>query len=121
MLGGEPVEFAQYTSIRYTETLELEGLTPSIGTIGDAYDNAAAESVMGLLNHEAIAKGSPFRTGPLKTKSDVEGIVLDWVTCYNSERLHSTLGNIPPEEYGQIYYPQNHGPSTGDAANKTAA
>ena len=58
--------------------------------------------------------------GSLKTESDVEGIVLDWVTCYNSERLHSTLGNIPPEEYGQIYYAQNHGPSTGDAANTAA-
>ena len=67
---------SQYTSIRYTDTLELEGLTPSIGTIDDAYDNATAESVMGLLEHEAIAKDSPFRTGPLRTEADAEEIVL---------------------------------------------
>lgn len=112
---------SQYTSIRYTDTLELEGLTPSIGTIGDAYDNAAAESVMGLFKHEAIAKGSPFRTGAIRTEADVEEILLDWVTWYNTERLHSALGNIPPEEYEQTYYAQSHGTSTGDAANKTAA
>ena len=112
---------SQYTSIRYTDTLQLEGLTPSIGTVGDAYDNAAAESVMGLFKHEAIAKGSPFRVGPLKTESEVQEIVLDWVQWYNNDRLHSALGNIPPEEYERTYYAQDHGPSTGDAANKTAA
>jgi putative transposase len=52
---------SQYTSIRYTDTLMLEGLQPSIGSVGDAYDNAAAETVMGLFKNEAVVTGSPFR------------------------------------------------------------
>jgi len=112
---------SQYTSIRYTDTLVLEGLQASIGTVGDAYDNAAAETVMGLFKNEAIAKDSPFRTGPLRTETDVVEIVFDWVNWYNTERLHSALGNIPPEEYERNYYAETNGPSTGDAANKTAA
>jgi putative transposase len=112
-----PVESAQYTSIRFTETVALEGLTAPIGTVGDAYDNAAAETVMGLFN----AKNSPFRTGALKGLPDVEEITYDWVSWYNNERLHSFLGNIPPEEYERNYYAQNIDAPTGDAANKTAA
>lgn len=69
----------QYTSIRYTDTLEIEGLVPSIGSVGDAYDNAAAETVMCLFKNEAVAKGSPFRSGALKTESDVVEVVFDWV------------------------------------------
>lgn len=112
---------SQYTSIRFTDTLVLEGLQASIGTVGDAYDNAAAETVMGLYKNEAIANGSPFRTGPLKTITDVQEITFDWVDWYNNQRLHSYLGNIPPEEYEATYYAENTAPSTGDAANKTAA
>ena len=112
---------SQYTSIRFTETVALEGLTASIGTVGDAYDNAAAETIMGLFKNEAIRNGSPFRTGPLKGLPDVEEVTFDWVSWYNNERLHSFLGNIPPEEYERNYYAQNIGASTGDAANKTAA
>lgn len=56
---------SQYTSIRYTDTLDIEGLVPSIGSVGDAYDNAAAETVMGLFKNEAVAKASPFRNGAL--------------------------------------------------------
>ena len=116
-----PLEPTQYTSIRFTETVALEGLTASIGTVGDAYDNAAAETIMGLFKNEAIRNGSPFRTGPLKGPPDVEEVTFDWVSWYNNERLHSFLGNIPPEEYERNYYAQNIGASTGDAANKTAA
>ena len=112
---------SQYTSIRFTETVAFEGLVASIGSVGDAYDNAAAETVMGLFKNEAIAKGSPFTAGPLKTITDVEETTIDWVHWYNNQRLHSALGNIPPEEYERNYYAENHGPSTGDAANKTAA
>ena len=112
---------SQYTSIRFTETVVLEGLTASIGSVGDAYDNAAAETVMGLYKNEAIAKNSPFWTGPLKTIADVEEITFDWVNWYNNERLHGYLGNIPPEEYEQNYYAGLIGSSPGDAANKTAA
>ena len=112
---------SQYTSIRFTETVALAGLVASIGSVGDAYNNAAVETVMGLYKNEATAKGSPFQTGPLRTLADVEEITFDWVDWYNNDRLHSALGNIPPEEYEQNYYAETNGPSTGDAANKTAA
>jgi hypothetical protein len=63
--------------VRFTETVALEGLTASIGTVGNACDNAAAGTVMGLFKNEAIAKNSPFRTGALRTIADVEEITLD--------------------------------------------
>jgi transposase InsO family protein len=73
------LELGQYTSIRFTETLALEQLLPSIGSLGDAYDNACAETVVGLYKNEAIAKRSPFWRGPLKNLEDVEEITLSWV------------------------------------------
>lgn len=112
---------SQYTSIRYTDTLEIEGLVPSIGSVGDAYDNAAAETVMGLFKNEAVAKGSPFRAGALKTESDVVEVVFDWVFWYNNDRLHSSLGHQTPEEFEQTYYDENSGSLPDAAAHKTAA
>ena len=98
---------SQYTSLRYTDTMDLEGLRPSIGTVGDAYDNAQAESVMGLFKNEAVRKDSPFRTGPLKTVTDVEDLTLAWVTWYNQDRLHSTIGYQTPSEAEQQYYQES--------------
>ncbi|MGM7679392.1 integrase core domain-containing protein [Microbacterium sp. A94] len=69
--------------------------------------NAAAETVMGLYKNEATQKGSPFWTGPLKTLADVEELTFDWVDWYNNERLHSALGNIPPEEFEAAYYDES--------------
>ncbi|TFD13525.1 IS3 family transposase [Cryobacterium sp. TMT1-2-2] len=112
---------SQYTSIRFTETVALEGLVASIGTVGDAYDNAAAETVMGLYKNEAVAKNSPFVTGPLKTLADVEKLTFDWLDWYNNRRLHSALGNMPPAEYEVNYYAGTNGPINIEAANKTAA
>lgn len=112
---------SQYTSIRFTETVALEGLVASIGSVGDAYDNAAAETVMGLFKNEAIRNGSPFRTGALKGLADVEEVTFDWVNWYNNERLHSFLGDVPPEEFEANYYAGKTGPSADEAANKTAA
>lgn len=112
---------SQYTSVRFTETVALEGLAASIGSVGDAYDNAAAETVMGLFKNEAIRNGSPFRTGPLKGLADVEEVTFDWVAWYNNERLHSFIGDLPPEEFEANYYAGKTGPSADDAANKTAA
>lgn len=88
----------------FAETLAVEGIAASIGSIGDAYDNALAESTIGLFKNEAIRDGSPFRTGPLRTIDDVEWVTAGWVDWYNNRRLHSTLGNIPPEEYESAYY-----------------
>ena len=103
-----------------TETVALHGLSASIGSVGDAYDNAAAESTIGLYKNEAVAAGSPFRTGPLRNLSDVETLTMNYVHWYGNERLHSQLGNVTPEEYEQAYYATTGSPS-GDAANKKTA
>lgn len=66
--------------------------------------NALAESTIGLFKNEAIRDGSPFRSGPLRTIDDVEWVTAGWVDWYNSRRLHSTLGDIPPDEYEAAYY-----------------
>lgn len=76
---------------------------------------------MGLYNDEAIAKGSPFRAGPLKDLADVEELTLDWLDWYNNRCLHSSLGNIPPEECETNDYAETTGPLNDEAANKTAA
>jgi transposase InsO family protein len=116
-----PLEPGQYTSIRFTETLALQGLSASIGSVGDAYDNAVAESVIRLYKHEAVAAGSPFRTGPLRTVTDVETLTVEYVDWYNNHRLHSLLNNLTPEEYEQAHYAQPAGSPPGDAANKKTA
>ena len=64
---------------------------------------------MGLFKNEAVAKNSPFRTGPLTTIADVEEITFDWVDWYNNRRLHNTLGNIPPEKYERNYHAETTG------------
>jgi transposase InsO family protein len=112
---------SQYTSIRFTETLALQGLSASIGSIGDAYDNAVAESVIGLFKNEAIAEGSPFRTGPMKTISDVEEITMNYTDWYNNDRLHGLLDNATPEELELAYYTAKTGSPPGDATNKKPA
>jgi len=112
---------SQYTSIRFTQTLALEGLSASVGSVGDAYDNAAAETVIGLYKNEAVRADSPFRTGPLRTPADVEKITADWVHWYDHDRLHSSLGNQTPEEYEQAYYALPAGTPPGDAANPKTA
>jgi putative transposase len=103
---------SQYTSIRYTETLALEDFSASIGSVGDAYDNAAAETVMGLFKHEAIRADSPFRDGPLRGIGEVEKITLEYVDWYNHHRFHSSLDYQTPEEYERAYYTQDHRPTT---------
>lgn len=101
-----PVEPGQYTSIAFAETLVLEGIAASIGSVGDAYDNALAETTIGLFKTEAVGRGSPFLTGPLRTIDDVEYATMEWVDWYNGRRLHSQLDYIPPDEYETTYYAQ---------------
>jgi putative transposase len=97
---------SQYTSIAFAETLVLEGIAASIGSVGDAYDNALAETTIGLFKTEAVGRGSPFLTGPLRTIDDVEYATMQWVDWYNGRRLHSQLNYIPPDEYETTYYAQ---------------
>jgi putative transposase len=102
---------SQFTSVSFAETLALEGIAASIGSIGDAYDNALAESTIGLFKTEAIRDDSPFRTGPLRQLEDVEWVTAEWVDWYNARRLHSTLGDVPPEEFEAVYYADHETPS----------
>jgi putative transposase len=94
---------SQYTSLRFTEHLALEGIAPSIGSVGDAYDNALMESVIGLFKTECI-RTIVFHAGPYKTVSDVEYATAGWVDWWNNRRLHGALGMITPNEAEQAHY-----------------
>jgi putative transposase len=87
------LEPEQYLAMRFTEHLQLEGITPSVGSVGDAYDNALMESIIGLHETDCVRPG-PFHTGPFKTLSEVEFATMAWVDWYNHRRLHATLGMI---------------------------
>jgi putative transposase len=89
-----PIESGRYTSIAYTERLAEIGALPSIGSIGDPYDNALAESVNGLYKTELIR-----RQGPWRNVEHVELATLGWVEWFNNRRLHSELGDVPPAEF----------------------
>jgi putative transposase len=107
-IGGPAVHHSdagsQYTSVRFTETLLLAGLRPSVGTVGDALDNALAETTIGLYKTECIREDSPFRGGPIRTLADLEEITSTWVHWYNTARLMHRLGRRPPAEAEAEYY-----------------
>jgi transposase InsO family protein len=90
---------AQYVSIRYTERLTEAGIAPSVGSVGDSYDNALAETINGLYKTEVIYKRSPWRS--LET---VEMATLEWVDWFNHRRLLEPIGNVPPAEAEATYY-----------------
>jgi putative transposase len=89
----------QYLSIRYTERLEEAGIETSVGSRGDAYDNALAESVIGLFKAEVIR-----HEGPWKGLEEVEFATLEWVDWFNNARLLEPLGYVPPAEFEETYY-----------------
>lgn len=93
--------------MRFGETLSLSELVPSIGTVGDTFDNALAETTIGLYKTEAVRDDSPFRRGPLQRLADVEMLTADWVHWYNNDRLMHRLDRIPPIEYEAVYYATN--------------
>jgi putative transposase len=89
----------QYLSIRSTERLAQAGIEPSVGSTGDSYDNALAETVIGLFQTEEI-----YRRGPWKGLEDVEFATLAWVAWYNGSRLLEPLGYVPPAEFEKAYH-----------------
>lgn len=97
---------SQYTSVRFTEHLEIEGIRPSIGTVGDAYDNSLMESIIGLFKTECI-RTDVFHEGPYRQLADVEFATAGWVDWWNNRRLHGTRGNLTPVEYERAYYAAN--------------
>jgi putative transposase len=92
---------SQYLAMRYTERLADAGIEPSVGSRGDSYDNALAESVIGLFKTELIR-----RKGPWRTLEAVEFATLEWVDWFNTRRLLGPIGYIPPAEYEARYYEQ---------------
>ena len=93
---------SQFTSVRYGERLAELGAVPSIGSVGDSFDNALAETVNGYYKAELIR--GPTRQQPWKTVEDVELATLGWVHWHNTHRLHSYLGDRPPAEYEHTFY-----------------
>ncbi len=92
---------SQYLSIHYSERLAEAGAIASVGTIGDSYDNALAETIIGLYKTEVIN-----RRGPWRTFDDVEYATLEWVDWFNNRRLMERIGNVPPAELEMAYYRQ---------------
>jgi putative transposase len=93
---------SQYTSIAFTERLAAAGVSGSVGTVGDAYDNALAESVIGLFKTELIKPRGPWRTA-----EQVEIATLEYTDWFNHRRLYEACGDIPPAELETAYYSQN--------------
>jgi putative transposase len=90
---------SQYLSIKYTERLAEAGIEPSVGSVGDSYDNALAETINGLFKAEVI-----HRRGPWRSFDAVEYATLEWVDWFNNRRLLEPIGNIPPAEAEANFY-----------------
>jgi putative transposase len=93
---------SQYNSIRYANRLLDAGALASIGSVGDSYDNALAESTIGLYKAECVR-----HEGPWRGIDDLELATLSWVHWFNNTRLHSSIGHVPPTEYETAYYRHN--------------
>ena len=96
----------QYLSIHYTERLAEAGIERSVGSVGDSYDNALAETVIGLYKTEVIR-----RCGPWRNIDEVEYATLEWVDWFNNRRLLEPLGYLPPVEYEHVYYQSQEAPA----------
>jgi len=96
----------QYLSLRYTERLIEAGIEPSVGSVGDSYDNALAETIIGLYKTEVI-----HQEGPWRDADHVEFETLDWVDWFNNQRLLEPIGYIPPAEFEELYYQRQKTPA----------
>jgi putative transposase len=92
----------QYLSVRYTERLAEAGIEASVGSVGDSYDNALAETIIGLYKTEVI-----HARGPWRTLDAVEYAMLEWVDWFNNRRLLESIGHVPPTEYEREYHRLN--------------
>ena len=90
---------SQYVSVTYTDLLNAAGVKPSVGTVGDSYDNALAETINGLYKTELV-----HNLGPWKSIQALEQATYNWVHLYNHERLMGTIGYVTPAEYESLYY-----------------
>jgi putative transposase len=99
------LESGQYLSIRYSERLSEAGIEPSVGSVGNSYDNALVESVIGLFKTEVIRIGGPWRS-----LESVEFATLEWVDWFNNRRLLKPIGNVPPVEFELAYYQRQDSP-----------
>lgn len=105
----------QYVSMRYTDRLAETGIGPSVGSRGDSYDNARAESIIGLFTTEVIQ-----RKGPWRQLEAVEFATLTWVDWFNTRRLLEPIGYVPPAEYEARYYEQRRRPATRELVDPAA-
>ncbi len=83
----------------YSERLAEHGIAPSVGTVGDSFDNAMAESAIGLYKGEVIR-----RQGPWRTPDQVEFATLEYIDWFNNRRLHGEIGHVPPTEFEEVFY-----------------
>ena len=90
---------SQYTSIKYTERLEEAGIAASVGSVGDSYDNALAETINGLYKTELIKP-----RGPWKTLEQVELATAEWIDWFNHRRLYEYCGDLPPADLEEAFY-----------------
>ena len=104
---------SQYVSIRYTERLAEAGIEPSVGSKGDSYDNALAETINGLYKTELIKPRKPW-----KTVDDVEYATAEWVDWFNHRRLYEYCGDIPPVEAEALYYARNQAQQQLEPSNQ---
>jgi putative transposase len=111
--AGAPLRRRQpdrYTSIRYTERLAEVAIAPSVGSVGDSYDNALAETTIGLYKTELIERQRPWRR-----PEEVELATLEWIDWFNNRRLHSSIGDVPPAEAEGRYYESRETTEAGDS------
>ncbi len=95
---------SQYMSFKYSERLEEAGVDMSVGSVGDSYDNALAESTIGLYKTEVVE-----RIGPWKSRADVEWQTARWIKWYNTKRIHSSIGYLTPSQKEETYLKEKHG------------
>src|SRR3954467_12736758 len=111
-----PVERRQYLAIRYTERLAETGAVNSVGSKGDSYENALAETIIGLYKAELVRNRGPWRG-----LDDVEYATLEWVDWFNHRRLFEAHGHIPPAEFEKLHHRQEASGQQAETQTKQPA